>query len=418
MDVHRYDAEQDRDSVIRMWAEIGWLNPTSGGQLRGFDHLTEASPAWVAKLDGDAECFVACCPGTIRYLDDTIRLSAVAAVTTSRVARRQGLAKRLTALAVAEEAQTGAAVSVLSMFDQGFYDLLGFGTCTYEHRVRIDPQALSVPSPTRPPKRLGQDDWEAIHQSRLTRMPAHGAVSLTPPIITRSELVRSAKNFGLGYFDESGELTHHICCSAQNVGHGPYDIAWITYRTGEQFMELMGVIKSIGDQVRRVDLFEPQGIQLQDLMIQPFRTKSISEKSNFATGVSAMALFQMRICDLSLCLERTHLKCDEFRFSLALNDPIETSLDEDQAWRGVGGDYIVTLGTSCGVEEGSDPQLPTLTCSINALTRMWLGVRPATGLAITDQLTAPQDLLTQLDWAFRLPDPKTDWMLRRIGCFN
>lgn len=410
MDVHLYEAERDKDSVIRMWGEIGWLNPSSGSHVRSFDHLTEATRSWVAKLDGDAECFVSCCPGTLRHLDDAIPLSAVAAVTTSRVARRQGLAKRLTAHAVAEEAEAGAVVSALQMFDQGFYDLLGFGTCSYDHRVSIDPQAFAVPSPKGPPKRLTQEDWAAVHQSRLTRMPVHGAISLTPPLITKREMIFSKKNFGLGYFDEKGGLTHHIWCSVDNVINGPYNIEWIAYRSGEQFLELMGVIKSIGDQVRRVDIFEPQGIQFQDFMVQPFRTGSLTEKSSFATGVRANASFQMRICDLEACLAQTHLRCPEFRFNLALSDPIAEHLDEDRAWRGVAGDYVVTLGKDCAAEKGKDTSLPVLAAGVRAFTRMWLGVRPATGLAITDTLSGPADLLEQLDWAFRLPDPKTEWM--------
>ena len=35
---------------------------------------------------------------------------------------------------------------------------------------------------------------------------------------------------------------------------------------------------------------------------------------------------------------------------------------------------------------GRDETLPTLTCSVGAFTRLWLGVRPATGLAVTCRL--------------------------------
>jgi len=45
---------------------------------------------------------------------------------------------------------------------------------------------------------------------------------------------------------------------------------------------------------------------------------------------------------------------------------------------------------------------------IKSIKRIWLGVRPATSLAITDQLSASQKLLEKLDWALRLPDPKLD----------
>ena len=37
------------------------------------------------------------------------------------------------------------------------------------------------------------------------------------------------------------------------------------------------------------------------------------------------------------------------------------------------------------------------------------GVRPATGLAVTDDLEAPRNLLEALDDAFRLPEPVRDW---------
>ncbi len=58
---------------------------------------------------------------------------------------------------------------------------------------------------------------------------------------------------------------------------------------------------------------------------------------------------------------------------------------------------------------GADPALPTLAASVGAFTRMWLGVRPATGLAATDDLFGPQELLERLDRVLRLPDPKPDW---------
>jgi len=69
----------------------------------------------------------------------------------------------------------------------------------------------------------------------------------------------------------------------------------------------------------------------------------------------------------------------------------------------------VTLGPSSGAERGTDASLPTLTATVNALTRLWLGVRPATGLAVTDDLSGPLDLLQALDRAICLPEPKPDW---------
>jgi hypothetical protein len=46
---------------------------------------------------------------------------------------------------------------------------------------------------------------------------------------------------------------------------------------------------------------------------------------------------------------------------------------------------------------------------VNAFSRLWLGVRPASGLAVTDDLAGPSALLEQLDRVLLLPEPKPDW---------
>jgi len=117
----------------------------------------------------------------------------------------------------------------------------------------------------------------------------------------------------------------------------------------------------------------------------------------------------MRICDLHGCLEHTHLRGDTVRFNLTLEDPIATVLDPKTSWRGVGGEYIVTLGPRSWAETGKDASLPTLKASVGAFTRLWLGVRPASGLAVTDDLSGPPDVLARLDWVLRLPEPKPEW---------
>jgi len=67
------------------------------------------------------------------------------------------------------------------------------------------------------------------------------------------------------------------------------------------------------------------------------------------------------------------------------------------------------LGLSSVAEPGIDTTLPTLNASVGAFTRMWLGVRPATGLSWTDELSGPEELLEALDRLLCLPDPKPDW---------
>jgi hypothetical protein len=364
----------------------------------------------VAELGGEAECLVSTCPGTLRYLDEDLALSCVTAVATSRIARRQGFATRLAARTVAADAAEGAQVCGLGAFDQGFYNRLGFGTGGYEHWVSLDPAWLTVDVAPRVPRRLSAADWEAAHAARLARHRGHGSCNVIPGAFTRAHMAGTENGFGLGYADGSdGELTHYLWCRADAGEHGPYHVEWLVYRTREQFLELMALLKSLGDQVRLVCMNEPPGIQLQDLIDRPFQLRVATEKSRFENAMRADAWWQMRVLDLPGCLARTRLPWADLRFNLRLTDPLETLLDDTEPWRGVAGDYRVTLAASSAAERGADPSLPTLTASVNVFTRLWLGVRPATGLAVTDELSGPPELLQQLDWTLRLPDPKPDW---------
>jgi hypothetical protein len=124
----------------------------------------------------------------------------------------------------------------------------------------------------------------------------------------------------------------------------------------------------------------------------------------------AAGFWQTRICNLAGCLERTHLASGPaVRFNLRLSDPIAEYLDPGETWRGIQGDYVVTLGEESHATPGSQKALPTLTASVGAFTRLWLGVRPASGLAIADELAGPQELITDLDRVLRLPPPHPDW---------
>ncbi len=404
-----YDPERDLDAVRRIWEETGWRDPSSKDDAESMDSILEASRGWVARMNGEAECLVLCISGELRYLKEDLPHSAVAAVTTSRIGRKRGLASRLTARAIAEESARGALLSGLGMFEQGYYDRLGFGTGPYDHIVYLDPRMLNVPTPARPPIRLTRDDRDEIHACRLSRLKAHGSVTFHSPQVTWQHMLELAKGFGLGY-RENGRLTHHFWCRVRHPEHGPYEIAWLSYETPEQLVELLGTLKLLGDQVRVVEIVEPVGIQLQDLVHQPLQSRMIRRNSKFETGIRSVAHWQIRICDLPGSLAKTKLPCDELRFQLQLRDPIEEHLNDDAPWKGTGGTYIITLGAQSCAEGGEDGKLPKLTATVNAFTRMWLGVRPATGLAVTDELAGPKELLEQLDAAFRLPKPYRDWM--------
>jgi hypothetical protein len=47
--------------------------------------------------------------------------------------------------------------------------------------------------------------------------------------------------------------------------------------------------------------------------------------------------------------------------------------------------------------------------SVNAFSRLWFGVQPATGLRLTDDLGGPPELLSALDRALLLPPMRPGW---------
>jgi predicted acetyltransferase len=399
-----YNPQKDREAVHRIYREIGWLEE---GREKAPDALIEAGRGFVADINGEAECIVATAPGTIQYLDEDLPLSCVTTVGTSRIARKQKFAQQVTAHAVAQAACEGASVSALGIFEQGFYNLLGFGTGTYEHWTSFDPASLDITVKVPTPSRLTHNDWEKVHESRLRRMRGHGVCTLSVPGCTKAEMVWEKNSFGLGYFD-NGELTHHVWFRTEKVEHGPYSVEWMAYRTYKQFLEIMAVIKRLGDQVHVVTMREPAGIQLQGLLKTPFKMRKVTEKSTYENHMHADAYWQMRILDLKACIEKTHLFTD-VSFNLVLDDPITPLLDADAQWQGISGSYRVHLGPHSWIEAGNDAALPTLKASVGAFTRLWLGVRPATGLAVTDALYGPKELLQALDRVLCIPEPHPDW---------
>jgi len=409
MKLRAYEDAKDRAASMRIYREVGWV--TSDEHEKAAAEIPTAGPSLVAEIDGSVESLACSASGTIRHLREDLSLSAITTVATSRVARKRALAAQLTARLLAEEAERGCDVAVLGIFEQGYYNQLGFGNGAYEHWYGFDPARLLVDASPRIPVRLGPDDWEAMHANRLGRIRSHGTCSLTPPELTRAEALWSENGFGLGYRDETGELSHHFWCTAKEAEHGPYTILWMAYRTKSEFLELLALLKSLGDQVRTVKINEPPEIQLQDLIAQPFKLRQLTHRTEHESRMTASPYWQARILDLEACLSRTHLGSGggPLRFNLELSDPIEEHLDADAPWRGLVGDYVITLGSESGCESGRDQDLPTLKASVNAFTRLWLGVRSATGLSWTDDLDGPAELLTQLDEVLRLPIPRPDW---------
>lgn len=407
MHYRTYSPEKDKDAAHRIWMETGWLEK---GKEEIMDTMIAAGQSIVADLDGEPECMVNSAAATMRYLDQELPVCVITGVTTSRIARKQAFARRLTAQSVANGVAEGAHVATLGMFEQGYYNQIGFGSGGYERWVSFDPAGLLLKNRARVPRRITVDMAEAVHAARLARWRGHGGCNILSPNITKADMMWSQNGFGLGYFDgPNGELSHCFWAGVKDVEPGPYSIGFMAYQNGAQFLELMALLKNMGDQVRIVKMHEPRAIQIQDLISQPFKLRQMTQDSPFAAGTRAAAYWQMRICDLNACLQQTHLRNGSVRFNLKLHDPIAAALDENAPWRGVGGDYVVTLGATSGAEKGTDAALPTLSAAVGAFTRLWLGVLPASGLAITDELSGPAALLNELDHVISVPEPKPEW---------
>ena len=395
--------------------EAGRDKDKKDGPDRALVEMIGASDALIAELGGQAECLVLTVPGSLTYSAPEVSelpFCAVAGVTTSRVARGAGLAGRTTALSLRRAAERGDLVAGLGMFEQGFYNRLGFGTLGYSVHAHFDPAHLQVPHLTRAPLRLSSGEMAEIHSNRVRRVRGHGSVSLGAVEFTRAELMWEPANgscFFLGFRDEvDGHLTHHLFGRAKGES-GPYEISWLAYETGEQLMELLSVVKSLGDQVRLVSMMEPPQLQLQDLIDRPFRSQIATEGGKMEHHFATFAESQIRVLDLPACVAAM-LSPVELEINLVVEDPVVEYLDRD-GWRGIGGDYQLRLGPRCELEVGSaEAGLPTLRVGAGALSRMWIGSRPATSLALTDQLDAPAELLIALDEAFRPPPPpRYDW---------
>ncbi len=403
--IRAFDPARDLDAIKRIWQEVGWT--TEASEVAQLDHFFGCGSTMVGTLDDVPECSVHIAPGSLRLQATDLQLCAVTAVTTSRVARGQAFAQRLTALQLAAAAEQGAQVAALGMFDQGFYDKLGFGTAAYDHRFSLDPGSLKVNARVPPPRRLTAADYPAMHAALMQRHRVHGSVTLFPPTLFRAELGFDDTGFGLGY-ETAGELSHFVWLTCKGE-HGPYDVRWLCYRDTAQLVELLGLLKSLADQVYSLTIMEPPEIQLQSLIERPFRQRMMTRNSTFGLEHRAMAWAQFRVLDVAACVAALSLPT-EIAFNLQLSDPARDILVREAAgWSGVTGQYVIRLGAQSAAREGVDKQLPTLVCDVRAFTRLIWGVAPASSLAVTDDFACPAPLIEQLDERLQLPVPKFGW---------
>lgn len=420
----RLDADRHDADLIRIWEEIGWIDRDDDSDSAAVRTFYGVGSTTVAEIDGAAECAVHRSTGSLRHAGGfgpatDLPLCAVTAVATSHVARRRGLATALTADALGAAAAEGAAVAALGIFEQGYYDRLGFGSGAYTHRLTFDPATLTVPVPTAPPVRVGRGEHAEIHDLLHRRSRGHGSVVLDPAPLTEAELAWWTNPIGLGFRGDDGRLTHAFVGEAHGE-HGPLRVQLLLAEEPGQLVELFGLLRALSDQFRQVEIPEPAGVQVQDLVGEPARQANIVRMAGRAGGLQSTGAWQQwRILDLAACVDAVRWPGEPVACNLSLTDPLAT-LERSGAsgsgsnrstgeWTGVGGEYRLRLGETSSIEVGTDPALPTLTASVGAFTRAWLGVRPASGLALTDDLSGPPDLLAALDVALRTPVPVSGW---------
>ncbi len=404
-----YNKELHFENCVTIWKDAGWLEK---GQEKVVEHLFNSGDALVGENNGEAVALAVSHTGTFNHISHSEKLPfcAVTAITVAFHGRKKGFAGTLTAELLARGADRGEVVAGLGMFEQGFYDKVGFGNYPYMRVVYFRPSEILISgSPLKLPRRLSNSDWEIIHKNRCERLRCHGSVNL-PPLFTRTEMELNKKSFTMGFFSEEGSLTHHYVVSSVKGEHGPMRIAWAVFNTPEQFKDILLSIKSFGDQIDLVSIHEPSGIQIQSLLAKPMSSnRQSSDSSGSKVGIRTASWTQCRILDLVKCTNGMTVPGKPCSFNLILTDPVENYLDSSFNWRGCAGEYTVRFSDSSTAERGCTEGLPVMKCSVNTFTRLWNGTSSASMLPYTDEIEAPTDLLRELDDTLRLPEPSYDW---------
>ena len=299
---------------------------------------------------------------------------------------------------------------MLSDFDQGYYDRLGFANCMPDRIVSFDPKTLTVRDrPDRIPRRIDIDkDWKALHAARRAcGARRHGSATIHHANYTLAELLFPDNGWGAAFWE--GDRITHAMWGEMKQDRSVYDIFWLIYSNAQQLRELLWVLKSFGEQVYTVKMTEPPEILLQDLLAEPFRTLEAREAGKKSLSFESHAFSQFRLLDMG-CIQRCPLPGrGTVAFNLELDDPIERYIDDKAGWRGVGGHWRVELGDQPSCTAGTDRTLPTLRCSVGSFTRMWFGAATARQLACTGLIDAPEELIDRLSWLLLLPRPIAAW---------
>ncbi|MFW2382020.1 MAG: GNAT family N-acetyltransferase [Acidimicrobiales bacterium] len=417
LELVRFDDERDMESVLRVWTETGWFDgeDRQKAQIKEFFQANDGR-SLVALLDGDAESVVHCTLGSMRYgtvpVCRELSVGAITAVTTSRIARKLGAASRLTARTIAEMGDDGAAIALLGMFEQGFYDRFGFGVGPYEIKVFAYPGSLRVPAEYRTPERFDfEHHSDELHDSVVNRYRTHGGVVIGGERSTTTAVNLDYEVSIYGYRTD-GAISHWMALEHSGETGPDRVVAW-AYQSPEQCLELLRVIQEWGDQVDLIRFIEPPWMQAQDFDSEPGHNYRRTKGTKVHVRTEADAWWQIRIVDIETCIAAMAPVSEPFEVVVEIDDPVEhhlTGSGYSGSWKPLTGMWRFSFGESHSAERVTDAPNLDLRTSINALSRWWLGVLPATALGVTGQMDADHSTLARLDrLTAHLPRPHPGW---------
>lgn len=407
--IRRYVPNKDYIAVHRLLKEVGWVDADSSSYE--IDKFFSMGLTLVGEVNGSLECITASALGDMAYLDSKLALEAVTAVVTGMPARRKGLAQTMTAQLMMQNASNGVQVSALGVFDLGFYDRLGYATAPYQHRLVCDLSDLRA-GPARTPVRLNYANADAIHSALLARKRGHGGCNIHSNAMTAGEFALTPRMFGFGYRDSQTNKLSHFLLAEKEGENGPMWINWLVWDNDDQLRELLGFVASLGDQIWVGIVPQPRGVNIQDLLKRPLKMRPITTSKTThpqASGIQAYSSWQFRIMDMQSCVAQTKIHRGEVKFNLQVADPLTKYATDTINWQPQNGEWSITFGSKSQAQRGFTTGLPTLKASIGAFSRLWGGGASAHGLAITDALVAPTELLDELDATMDLPPIYREW---------
>ena len=403
-----------RDAGAADYAQVAALHKDAGWNLEldGFDeglrfHVPDCTVR-VAADDERVHSAVLGAEGQFRYLDRTLRLSAITGVLTASWARRRGYAGRLLAELLEEEQQRGAVVASLGVFDQGFYNRYGFGNMGRDPVLVLNPSAIRVPrkvsgalgaAGTRIVPISHRDDDE-VYAAHIRRYTGHGACTIVKRGFIQGFLrYAGEQSFGLGIAVGDRLVAHFF---GRRVSEEHVDLFWLCADTQEYYIQLLALLRTLSDQLTQVKIVMPPDVMVYDFLERPLQWGVVHRHS-----FDDLLFWQLRVLDVVRAVEAVSIPlASPLRFVAEISDPIVAH--SPSGWRGCAGEYTMSIGLESRCVRGAEVGLSRVRMSIGAFSRFWSGAASARALACSDEFAAEDALLERLTREYCVPRPRRD----------